>query len=156
LRPVAAEDRAFLHDLYVDTHRDEFAALGWPPAQLLSLLQAQCTAQDRYYASAFPHAEHSLVLIDGLVAGRLYVERTAAAIHLIDVSLVAEQRGRGSGTALLRMLQAEAADRGGPVQLSVRRGNPAARLYERLGFVEIASDEMYRQLEWRPDQSAKD
>lgn len=156
MRPVAAEDLPFLHDLYVDTHRDEFAALGWPIAQLLSLLHTQCTAQARYYASAFPHADHSLVLIDERVVGRLYVERTGAAIHLIDVSLVAEQRGRGLGSALLQMLQAEAADRGVPVQLSVRRGNPAARLYERLGFVEIASDELYHQLEWRPDQLPKD
>jgi ribosomal protein S18 acetylase RimI-like enzyme len=156
LRPVAAEDLGFLRDLYADTRRDEFAALGWPIAQLQSLLHTQCSAQARYYASAFPHADHSLVLIDERVVGRLYVERTGAAIHLIDVSLVAEQRGRGVGTALLQMLQREATDRRVPMQLSVRRGNPAARLYERLGFVETASDELYRQLEWRPDPLAKD
>lgn len=40
--------------------------------------------------------------------------------------------GRGIGTALLRQLLEEAPD--GPIALTVRRGNPAARLYERLGF----------------------
>jgi len=36
------------------------------------------------------------------------------------------------------------------LRLSVLRGNRAARLYQRLGFVKIAEDEMYLQMERKP------
>jgi len=32
----------------------------------------------------------------------------------------------------------------------VLRGNPALRLYERLGFKETGSDPMYIQMQWEP------
>jgi ribosomal protein S18 acetylase RimI-like enzyme len=44
-------------------------------------------------------------------------------------------RGRGTGAALLASLFEVAAGRYPAVGLSVREGNPAVRLYERLGFV---------------------
>ena len=46
--------------------------------------------------------------------------------------------GRGIGTSLIEELVARAATRFETVVLSVRSGNPAVRLYERLGFVIIA------------------
>ena len=88
-------------------------------------------------------------MLNQVPAGRLYVERGAAAIRLIDVSILGPQRGRGIGTRLLQALQAEAAARQVPLQLSVVRGNPATRLYARLGFAEYMADEVYRHLEWR-------
>ena len=73
---------------------------------------------------------------------------SADALQVIDVSLLSSYRGRGIGTALLKSLQSQAAARRVPIRLSVRRGNRAARLYARLGFVEHSSDAVYRQLQW--------
>jgi GNAT superfamily N-acetyltransferase len=49
-----------------------------------------------------------------------------------------DARGRGVGTALLEALIAHARQAGvGALSLSVEEGNPATRLYERLGFVRV-------------------
>ena len=52
------------------------------------------------------------------------------------------------GSSLLRSLQNEAAQAGRPVRLRVARGNPAQRLYARLGFRPAASDEIYVEMVW--------
>lgn len=51
-------------------------------------------------------------------------------------------QGRGIGTEVLRVLLAEAETRRVPLWLSVYRSNPARRLYARLGFAELARDEI--------------
>jgi hypothetical protein len=38
------------------------------------------------------------------------------------------------------------------LRLQVLRGNPAIRLYQRLGFVQSGADPMYLQMEWVPAQ----
>lgn len=53
----------------------------------------------------------------------------------VGVAVVPEVRGRGVGTTLLRALLSAARSRGfDALSLSVERGNPAVRLYERHGF----------------------
>ena len=61
----------------------------------------------------------------------------------LGVAVLPEHRGKGVGTALLRRLLAEAAERFKAVSLSVSPNNPAVRLYERLGFrtVDVRGDD---------------
>jgi ribosomal protein S18 acetylase RimI-like enzyme len=109
----------------------------------------QFHAQDLHYRQTNPKASFDLVEVGGVPAGRLYVERTAGDIRIIDVSLLPEHRGSGIGSALIRALQDEAAATGRAVSLHVAMGNPAARLYDRLGFRLAADLGVYRLLEWR-------
>ena len=56
----------------------------------------------------------------------------------LGIAVRAEARGSGVGEQLLRALLEEAARRGVPeLSLSVERDNPAARLYERVGFRQV-------------------
>ena len=41
---------------------------------------------------------------------------------------------------------------GAALRLQVLQGNPAMRLYRRMGFVETGADQMYAQMEWNPPQ----
>ncbi len=86
------------------------------------------------------------MLVDGRPAGRLYVDRTAARIQIVDIALLPEHRDAGVGGRLLRQLLAEAAESGLPVSLHVTTHNPAQRLYARLGFVPLAGDEVYLEM----------
>lgn len=143
LRAVTPADLPFLRELNRGVRRDEF-----PGAALEPLLDMQFDAQWRHYQAQYPHAEQWLILVDETPVGRVWVDWSAQSLHLIDLSVLAAYRRRGIGTALVESLQAQAAARQLPMTLSVRRDNPAARLYARLGFTEHAADEIYRHLTW--------
>jgi ribosomal protein S18 acetylase RimI-like enzyme len=148
LRPAAEADSQLLRRVYAET-RDELALLDWTTDQKLAFLEMQFCAQDRHYRGQFPNAAFAVIELDGEPAGRLYVDRTADRIHLLDIALLPEHRGRGVGTALLRQLQEEAAAAGIPVVLHVETSNPAASLYNDLGFVATSGGEgLYQEMRW--------
>ena len=146
LRPATAEDREFLVALYATTRAD-LALL--PPDQRDALVGMQFRAQDLHYRQVNPDADFDVVEVDGRRAGRLYVDRRADDVRIIDVCLLPEHRGAGIGGALIRAVQDEAVATGRSVSLHVAAGNPAAALYERLGFRPVGDDGVYRRLEWR-------
>jgi len=150
LRPATPEDRAFLLSVYAAARAAELDQVTWPPGARETFLEMQFNAQDGEYHRLNPHASFDVVVVAGEPAGRLYVDRRPGELRVIDISLLPAFRGRGLGGALLAGLQAEAAAEGGVVSLQVDRFNPAARLYERLGFEQVEDLGVYRCLEWRP------
>lgn len=67
---------------------------------------------------------------------------TTDGVPEVAVSVLPGYRSRGIGTALVSALIVRCATMGFPaLSLSVQRANPAVRLYERLGFREIAGDD---------------
>ncbi len=150
LRPNRETDREFLVALYASTRSDEMAATSWTPDERDAFVRMQFDLQDRHYRSAYPHAEHSLIVGGGRPVGRVIVDRGAREIRVVDISLMPEHRGHGIGSALLRRVLAEATVAGVPVGLSVQAANPARHLYEQLGFAVTDASNFYLSLEWRP------
>jgi GNAT superfamily N-acetyltransferase len=149
LRPETPEDEPFLVHLFATTRSAEMACLaGAPPAQE-AFLRIQYQARKRAYESHYPGAGRSIVIIDGAPAGRMIVDRTGGAICLVDIALLPEHRGHGTGTAVMATLLEEARHAGRSVVLHVLRTNPAAHLYERLGFDRTGGTEMHDAMEWR-------
>lgn len=148
LRPATDDDREFLVALY-GTTRADLALLPLDGEQRDALIRMQFHAQDTHFRQTTPNASFDIVQIDGEPAGRLYVDRTPGDIRIIDVSLLPEHRGHGIGEALVRAVQDEAAASDRTVSLHVAMGNPAAALYDRLGFRLSADLGVYRLLEWR-------
>jgi len=57
------------------------------------------------------------------------------SLYIVELQVLPELQGRGIGTAVVRKVIEQGANRGVPVTLSVVPANPRAkRLYERLGF----------------------
>lgn len=111
----------------------------------------QFEAQRTDYMQRFPNAAHSIVLVDGEVHGRIWVERNADEIRLLDIAVLPQWRNRGTGSVLLERLIAESRESGRPLRDSVFKDNPGAfRLYRRLGFEIVEDLEFYWALEWRP------
>jgi ribosomal protein S18 acetylase RimI-like enzyme len=150
VRAATPADRPFLCSLYVATRAEEFASLGWDGETLEGFLRMQFEVQDRAYRDAHPDAAAAVVLVDGQPAGRLYVDRRADTIHVIDVALLPAYRGRGIGTGLLVDLLAEGEQTGRRVTLSAVRSGRAIGLYQRLGFSVTGGDEIYANLDWAP------
>ena len=140
LRPVAPADTGFLLAVYASTRMDELAVTGWSAEQKAQFCQMQFTAQDAHYRQHYPTAEFFVIEVAGIPAGRLYVDRWSKEIRIMDIALLPEHRGRGTGTRLLSDLIQEAATSGKRISIHVEKLNPALSLYRRLGF-QAASDE---------------
>jgi ribosomal protein S18 acetylase RimI-like enzyme len=113
----------------------------------------QFEAQRRHYTTYYPAAAHEVVVVDGEPAGRLYVDRGENEICVVDIAFLPEYRARGIGTELLTPILAEADAAGKKVSIHVERTNRARRLYERLGFIEVADQGLYALLERTPRSS---
>lgn len=150
LRPAGSGDAELLYRIYASTREDELAVVPWQAAQKEAFLRMQFAAQDRYYHATFPAASYDLIVSGEEVLGRLYVDRGEPAWLVLDIALLPEHRGRGIGARLLTDVLAEARAAAKPVQIHVERFNPAQRLYDRLGFRQIADEGVYLRLEWNP------
>jgi GNAT superfamily N-acetyltransferase len=152
LRPSGPDDLDFLFQLYASTRQAEFAALGWDRAQMEPLLRMQFSAQQHWYETAYAHKEQQIVMLGDAPIGRIILDRAADAATLVDISLLPAYRGQGIGGGLIRDLIACCRRQKVRLRLQVLKTNPAARLYERLGFVRSGEDGMYWQMEKLPDE----
>jgi GNAT superfamily N-acetyltransferase len=155
VRPASAADEPFLRAVYAAGRAAEVAGFGWPPAAAEAFLAQQFAAQRRAHHTAYPGLAESVIEVGGQPVGRLAVQRDGTAVLLVDIALLPAYRGRGTGTLLLRRLRDEAAAARLPLRLQVGRGNPARRLYQRLGLRASAGTDPVRiAMEWRPRQEA--
>lgn len=104
--------------------------------------------QRRHIDLSFDLVEWKIILLDGVPIGRFSYEDRANLIFLANIQILPEYQGRGIGQQIIQDLQVKAGRR--PVTLRVLRGNPAKRLYERLGFVVTQEDDLRYYMRYRP------
>ena len=150
LRPVTPEDEPFLRRVYASTRAEELAPVPWTDEQKRAFCDLQFAAQDSHYRATWPGATYDVVVVDGEPAGRLWQVSAADEVHVLDVAILPEFRGRGIGTRLLRDVLDGAAATGRYASISVEKFNHRARaLYERLGFAVVDETGVYERMEWR-------
>ena len=152
LRPAGPEDEPFLFRVYASGREEELAATGWDDAQKLAFLEMQYRAQSVSYRSNL-ESWYDVIVVDGLDAGRILVDRSDSSISVADIGLLPEYRGRGIGGGLMQDVLDEAARARLPVRLYVEQFNPAIRLYQRLGFLPIGEHGLYVHMERVPPAS---
>lgn len=90
-----------------------------------------------------------LIEVDGVSMGRLRTERDRVTVNghdvprvqLCGIQLLPAYQRLGIGTAVIHLLQEEAASNDGVLELGVEQRNSGARrLYDRLGFVPIGQE----------------
>ena len=135
-RPISEADLPFLFELYASTREEELKQVDWSAEQKDAFLRQQFGAQHTWWQTHYTGARFDLVLVDGVPAGRLYVDVWAREVRIVDIALMPAYRSGGIGTMLLRRVFEEGDAAGKPVSIHVEVFNPARRLYERLGFVE--------------------
>ena len=154
LRPVTPDDREFLVAVYYGTRARELAQVDWDEGQKEAFVRWQFERQDEEYRQRFPDARYSVILVDGVPAGRIWVGSDDKQIRLLDIAIIAEFQNRGVGTYLLRQLMSEATQVNKVLRHMVFVLNDNAhRFYERLGFVVIEDLGGYKHMEWVPGQS---
>jgi len=149
LRPATPADRPFLLRVYMDARAAELAPTGWTPEQKAAFCASQFAGQDAHYRQYYPDCAFLVIEREGRPIGRLYRDRRANEIRVVDIALLESERGKGVGGRLLQAVLDEAAAAGLPVRMHVERFNPARRLYERLGFRVEAAGEVHDLLLWQ-------
>jgi GNAT superfamily N-acetyltransferase len=134
LRPALPKDEVFLRDVVYENMYEQLCAWAWDPAIREPLMKIQVDGQRAAYASAYPRADHGIIMFEERPIGRLIVDRTMESHYLVDIVVQKKHRGKGIGTVLLRALCMEAEMSKRPMRLQVQLTNRAKELYLRLGF----------------------
>jgi ribosomal protein S18 acetylase RimI-like enzyme len=144
LRPAAARDEPFLFELRKSTMTEHLARVGEP-------------ADDAEHRARLLHRYDAarVICVNGIPAGLLKAHRTDTEWLVVQLQIAPALQKRGIGErALSTVLRAADAD-ALPVALKVLKGNPAQRLYERLGFEIVGEDERQFHMRRAPRASAE-
>lgn len=158
-RPASPADQRFLLRVFASTRAAELAQIRGDAASRDAFVRLQFHAQAVCYRQHWPMSQDAVieVVLRGamLPVGRLWTDCRADSIHVLDIALLPEWRGRGVGTFCLECLQRQASQGQQALTLQVAQGNPARRLYERLGFGYAGpQDGMHQWMEWRQAKGA--
>ncbi|MEP6943612.1 MAG: GNAT family N-acetyltransferase [Betaproteobacteria bacterium] len=98
--------------------------------------------QRAYFSDHYAASRNALVMrdADDAMIGRVSLSRHWRKIFLRDIELVATERNRGLGSALIRAVLALARESDKAVELLVLDCNPARHLYRQLGFETVSDD----------------
>jgi len=130
LRGARAEDEDRLFALHREALRAYVdATWGWHDAW-----------QRTYFADHYAAWRNALVMRGDALIGRISVSRHWRRVFLRDIELIAVERNRGLGSAMIRAVLALARKGEKSVELLVLDCNPARGLYQRLGFRTVSDD----------------
>jgi ribosomal protein S18 acetylase RimI-like enzyme len=152
-RSETPADEPFIRRLMIEVLTDQLAASSWPDAVRDPLLDAQFQVRLQGFRQSTGHRPGVIVLMQGEPVGWYVAADFDDEIHLVNLAVLKEHRGHGTGSAVLGKLAA-ASDRSGKcLRLSVAENNQrAAELYARFGFRRTGGDGVHYFME-RPPQS---
>ena len=141
LRPATKNDVAFVERVFFESQRWLIESLfGWRGDEV----------ERAQFGRSYDPANTDIIVVDGNDAGWMTVQRIPGHIHLDSIFLREGWRNAGIGTRLIQALILEAAEAKIPLRLSTAKINPAAELYQRLGFTVTGEDEHKVYFERRP------
>jgi ribosomal protein S18 acetylase RimI-like enzyme len=150
-RRGADGDAPFIRDLFTQTRGAEFARAGLAPEALHQLVEMQWRAQSAQIAAEHPNAQTTIVEKAGRPVGAVVVDNSSSGIHLVDLTIAAEHRREGIGSAALRELASEADETRVPLTLHVWAQNHAAiSLYASFYFETVGERSGYHAMRREP------
>jgi len=144
------QDEPFLYELYCNIRADEFRSWPIPEDQKSLLMQMQYDMQRQQYDQPYSYRKYDVIWHEEQRIGRFIVDRQDNGWRIVDISIMPMMQNHGFGSRLITELQQEAKLQRKEIALSVLLTNPAARLYERLGFKECRRDEVYMGMVYNP------
>ena len=145
LRPSTPADESFLRRLIAETITLELGASAWPEPMRSHLVGIQASARRATAGDSY------IIESEDSPEGWILVACLPHELRLAEVMVATELRGCGIGTAAIRQVQAMADTARKPLRLSVNLTNAGAiRLYARLGFRVVESNEVQQVMEYAP------
>lgn len=153
-RPVQRSDDAFLFLVYASAREEELAQVPWTIEQKQQFVRMQFEAQKAHYAAEHPYAAHTIICLNEVSSGRLYLDRSGDSFHILDITLLPEHRNQGTGSILLGRIMEEASLAGKPVTIFVETFNPSLRFFQRLGFTTAEQKGFHFLMKWNAQKPA--
>jgi ribosomal protein S18 acetylase RimI-like enzyme len=141
-------DEPFLRGLILQNLTLELHADQWPQPMRDHLLGIQYQGRRSSAPSSYPEGASRIILMDGAPAGWIYIADLDDAVYIAEILVLAEHRGKGVGSAVMRGIMDTAGEK--TVRLSVNTLNSGAvRFYERLGFRRVRGGDVDQVMEYR-------
>ncbi|MEH6822478.1 MAG: GNAT family N-acetyltransferase [Motiliproteus sp.] len=150
-RKIQPQDEPFVFRVFAATHGLQFHQACLPEPMIRQLLEQQYRGQQSQFRAHYPDADYDLVLSAGIPIGYIYTNYGPASIALIDIALLPERRGQGTGTQVVRKLIEQSNAYGKPIDAHVAKGGRAWGLWQQLGFKEVADYGVHLVIVRRPD-----
>jgi ribosomal protein S18 acetylase RimI-like enzyme len=140
LRPVEPGDYPFALALYLDSAKEHLTRIGrWDEDRFAAL-----------FREGYNQGQTRIICVGGRIVGFIQVVDFGDRLYLRQLHLIDGFRRRGIGSTLICAELERGVESGRPVTLDVMHGNPARRLYVRLGFESTGKDPDKEQMIWRP------
>jgi ribosomal protein S18 acetylase RimI-like enzyme len=145
LRPAEQGDYPFALALYLEGAKEHLTKVDrWDEGRIVAL-----------FREGYEQGRTRIISVDGRVIGFIQVVDFADRLYLRQLHLIDGFRGRGIGSTLIAAELKRGAETGRPVTLDVMHGNPARRLYVKLGFESTGKDLDKEQMIWRAPGKSK-
>ena len=139
LRPAEPGDYPLALALYLEGAKKHLTKIGrWDEDRFTAL-----------FYQGYRQEQTRIICVEGRVVGFIQVVDFTDRLYLRQLHLIDGFRGRGIGSALIGAELKRGVETGRPVTLDVMHGNPAKRLYVRLGFAVTGQDPDKEQMIWR-------
>jgi ribosomal protein S18 acetylase RimI-like enzyme len=143
LRPPEKDDYPFMLALYLEGAQKHLSKIGrWDEPRLVGL-----------FRNGYNPAQMRIICVDNLDVGFIQVIEYLDRLYLRQLHLRDGFRGRGIGSKLIDAQLKRAAISVKPLTLEVLHGNPAKRLYLRLGFKVTGQDPDKEHMIWKPPRT---
>jgi ribosomal protein S18 acetylase RimI-like enzyme len=142
LIPASPEDEAWLGNLRRSVYQELFQATwgGWDEARHI-----------RHFSECIARGHISIIELGGVRVGMIQILDEANAVEVGEIQVQSSHQNRGVGTAVLKGVIAHARETGKSVRLRVGLKNDSAyRLYQRLGFRQVARTETHYHMACEP------
>jgi ribosomal protein S18 acetylase RimI-like enzyme len=138
LRAALQEDEPFLLLLRKLTMNGHLTRAGQP------------VDDDAHYQRVRTHFDDARIICCGLKRiGLVKAYRSESEWVILQIQVLPDHQRKGIGEWVVRGILMEAGQAGLPVSLSVLKGNPARRLYERMGFELVSQTDSAFRLVWQ-------
>jgi ribosomal protein S18 acetylase RimI-like enzyme len=143
-RPAEPRDYPLALALYLEGAKEHLTKIGrWDEDRFTTL-----------FREGYKQGQTQIISVDGRVIGFIQMVDFADRLYLRQIHLIDGFRGRGIGSTLISAELKRGAESGRPVTLDVMHGNPAKRLYVKLGFESTGQDPDKEHMIWQtPGQS---
>lgn len=153
MRPACPKDIDFLFDLYANTQPNVPEPSPCEEPVENSAAWAEFLLYNQHLRELYPQADFQIILLNGIRAGQLIVNRLTSEIFIVDLTLLPAYADTDICQYVLRDLLSEATLAQKPVRASINSVSPLVNSYQQLGFCLTGSINGRYLMRWLPKQA---